>query len=61
MAVYEILHMTPKLRELVASKVPTSVIVEEARKNGMQTLADSARILLTEGRISAAEALRVVA
>lgn len=60
-AIYELLRLTPELRQLITTKVPTSEIMAAARNSGLRTLADSARDLLQDGQISAEEALRVVA
>lgn len=58
-AIYELLRMTPSLRDLVASRVTTHQIHEAALSEGMKPLWKAALLEAVEGNISLAEALRV--
>ncbi|MCP3961074.1 MAG: type II/IV secretion system protein [bacterium] len=58
-AIFELLAVTPALRELVAQKVPTRKIEEAAIAAGMTPLFKAAVLEAVEGTISLEEALRV--
>ena len=59
MAVYELLQMTPALRDLLAQRVPAERLAEQARGEGMIPLTDHALSLARRGRIALAEVYRI--
>jgi len=59
MAVYELLVMTPPLRHLLAQRVPSDSIAEQAVQDGMTPLTQSALKLARSGRIPLSEVYRV--
>ena len=59
MAVYELLVMTPELREMLRPDVSADEVRTQARAQGMVALTENALKLAREGRISLAEVYRV--
>jgi len=59
-AVVEVLRFTPAIAELVASGVSTAGVVECARHDQYQTLADEALRLVRTGITSMTEVFRVI-
>ena len=59
MAVYELLVMTPALREILRPDVAADEVREYARAEGMVALTENALKLARDGRISLAEVYRV--
>ena len=59
--VYEILELTPRLREMIARRSATEELRREAMSQGMQTLSQSVRRLVLEGVTSVQEMRRVIA
>ncbi|WP_097459124.1 GspE/PulE family protein [Mangrovitalea sediminis] len=59
MAVYELLEVTPELRKLIGQDVAADVIEQQAVRDGMTRLTDSALKLARDGHISLAEVYRV--
>lgn len=59
--VYEILELTPTLRELIARRSSTEELRREAMRQGMHTLSQSVRRLVLEGVTSVQEMRRVIA
>ena len=57
--VYEILPVTPAIRDLIHSKASTDKIKETAEAEGMTTLIDNARKLVEEGITSPNEMIRI--
>ncbi|MDE4541668.1 ATPase, T2SS/T4P/T4SS family [Thermoanaerobacterium sp. R66] len=57
--IYEIMMMTPKIRELTNEKAPADVILNEAVSNGMNTLKESAKKLVLLGVTTVDEMLRL--
>lgn len=60
MAVYEIMSITEKLKEMITGKASALEIKTEARKTGMTTLAESALKKVLSGETSFEEVLRVI-
>ena len=58
-AIYELLRLTPTLRDLIADRVATHKIEEAALREGMTPLWKAAVLEAVEGNISLEEALRV--
>ena len=58
-AIFELLRLTPSVRELIASKVATHKIEEAALREGMTPLLKAAVLEAVDGSISLDEALRV--
>ena len=58
-AVYEIMEITPRLREIIAQRAATDVLREAAEEEGMSTLKQSARRLVLEGITSITEIQRL--
>ncbi len=58
-AIFELLRLTPALRDLIASKVATHKIEEAALREGMTPLFKAAVLEAVDGNISLDEALRV--
>ena len=59
--VYEIMELTPALREMIVRRASTEALRREAMRQGMQTLAQSVRRLVLEGVTSVQELRRVIA
>ncbi|MEQ5836287.1 ATPase, T2SS/T4P/T4SS family [Marinobacter sp. NFXS9] len=59
MAVYELLEVTPALRQMIVQGVPAAVIEKQAVRDGMTPLTESALKLARTGQISLAEVYRV--
>ncbi len=59
-AIFELLRMTPRLRNLVTDKVATPTIAQAAEEEGMTPLLRAAILEAVAGTISLDEALRVV-
>ena len=59
MAVYELLVMTPDLRKLLAQRVPADVIAEQALRDGMTPLTESALKVARSRKIPLSEVYRV--
>lgn len=59
MPIYEIMAVTPDIRELINKKSSSDVIAIEAVKNGMKTLRESAKRLVLEGKTTIDEMLRL--
>ncbi|HSH83865.1 MAG TPA: GspE/PulE family protein [Guyparkeria sp.] len=59
MAVYELLVMTPELRQILRPDVSADEVRERARVGGMAALTENALKLAREGRISLSEVYRV--
>lgn len=57
--VYEILEITPYMRNMIAARATTSELREAAIKEGMSTLHNSARRLVLEGQTTIPELLRI--
>lgn len=57
--IYEIMSVTPDIRELINKKSSSDVIGLEATKNGMKTLRESAKKLVLEGKTTIDEMLRL--
>lgn len=57
--IYEIMMMTPKIKELTNEKAPADVILNEAVSNGMNTLKESAKKLVLSGVTTVDEMLRL--
>ncbi|KHO62354.1 type II secretion system protein E [Thermoanaerobacter sp. YS13] len=57
--IYEIMTITSDIRELINSKASSDVIKEQAVKNGMKTLRESAKKLALEGKTTIDEMLRL--
>ena len=57
--VYEIMEITPKLRNLIAKRVPTDELRDAAVKDGMHTLKDSVRRLVLDGTTALTEMQRI--
>ncbi|MEG6565810.1 ATPase, T2SS/T4P/T4SS family [Thermoanaerobacterium saccharolyticum] len=57
--IYEIMMMTPKIKELINEKAPADVILNEAVSNGMNTLKESAKKLVLSGVTTVDEMLRL--
>ncbi|AFK86962.1 MULTISPECIES: GspE/PulE family protein [Thermoanaerobacterium] len=57
--IYEIMMMTPKIKELTNEKAPADVILNEAVSNGMSTLKESAKKLVLSGVTTVDEMLRL--
>jgi len=57
--IYEIMIMTPKIKELTNEKAPADVILNEAVSNGMNTLKESAKKLVLSGVTTVDEMLRL--
>jgi CheY-like chemotaxis protein len=57
---YELLRLTPKLKELIVRKVSEAEIVVAARQEGMQFLLDDARSKIKGGITTVEEVLRVI-
>jgi GSPII_E N-terminal domain./Type II/IV secretion system protein. len=57
--IYEIMMMTPKIKELTNEKAPADTITNEAVSNGMNTLRESARKLVLDGITTIDEMLRL--
>jgi type II secretory ATPase GspE/PulE/Tfp pilus assembly ATPase PilB-like protein len=55
----EVLPVTPEVRRLVQERQPSEQIREQARREGMRTLRQSALEAVRSGRTTAAEAIRV--
>ena len=58
MALFEILVMDDKLRELVMQQVSTTVIRDAARRRGMRTLRESGLLAIYEGQTTIDEVVR---
>ncbi|WP_231734042.1 GspE/PulE family protein [Calycomorphotria hydatis] len=58
--VYEFLHMSDRMRDLIRDKSSINSIRAEARKNGMHTMREEALQLVVRGITSVDELLRVV-
>ncbi|WP_241546813.1 hypothetical protein [Thiohalobacter thiocyanaticus] len=59
MAVYELLVMTPELRDILRPDVSADEVRERARAGGMVALTENALKLAREHRISLSEVYRV--
>ena len=59
MPIFEILHMTEKLQEMIVSHASTAEIRAEAKKNGMRTLEESGYLKVNQGLTSLEEVLRI--
>lgn len=59
LGVYEILEITPEIRDLIASKASSGQILEKAKEQGMIAMLDDALIKATQGKTSLEEILRV--
>jgi len=57
--IYEILTVTSNIRELINAKASSDVIKEQAVKNGMKTLRESAKKFVLEGKTTIDEMLRL--
>ena len=57
---YELLRLTPKLKELIIRKVSEAELVKAAEQEGTQSLLDDARGKVKEGITTVEEVLRVV-
>lgn len=55
----EVLPVTAAIRELIQDRAPADRIKDEARREGMQTLYDSAVQAVRDGRTTLAEAMRI--
>ena len=58
MAIFEIMPMTDNLRDTVVSRISTTVIRAEARKEGMRSLRDSGLMAIYEGQTTIDEVVR---
>ena len=58
MALFEILVMDDKIRELVMQQVSTTVIRDAARRRGMRTLRESGLLAIYEGQTTIDEVVR---
>ena len=58
MALFEILVMDDKIRELVMQQVSTTVIRDAARRRGMRTLRESGLLAIYEGQSTIDEVVR---
>ena len=58
MALFEILIMDDKIRELVMQQVSTTVIRDAARRRGMRTLRESGLLSIYEGQTTIDEVVR---
>lgn len=58
-AIFEVLRLDGELRRLVAQRASAAALFDEARKQGMRSLLDSALALAAAGEIEIDEALRV--
>ena len=59
--VYEIMELTPTLREMIVRRSSTEALRREAIGQGMQTLSQNVRRLVLEGVTSVQEMRRVIA
>jgi type IV pilus assembly protein PilB len=57
---YELLQLTPRLKELIVRKASEAEIIKAARQEGMQFLLDDARSKVKEGITTVEDVLRVV-
>jgi len=57
--VYEILEVSHRVRDLIASRAPTAEIRDAAVEEGMSTLHSSARRLVLEGETTISEMMRI--
>ena len=57
-AIFEVLHMTPELEEIIASSPTTQKIVQEAKRQGMITLRQDGVLKALDGLVSMEEILR---
>ena len=58
MALFEILVMDDKIRELVMQQVSTTIIRDAARRRGMRTLRESGLLAIYEGQTTIDEVVR---
>jgi type IV pilus assembly protein PilB len=58
MPIFEILHMTEKIQEMIIHRAPTSDVRAEARKNGMKTIEESGYDKINAGTTSIEEVMR---
>ena len=57
--VYEIMEITPRLRTMIARRVPAGELRDTAIEEGMETLSASVRRLVLEGTTSISEMQRI--
>jgi len=58
--VYEIMEITPAIKELITSKQPVSMLNNAAKKEGMKTIKECCIELLVDGTTSIEDVIRVV-
>lgn len=59
-ALFEVLPITPAIRQLIAGDISVDALEKEARKNGMRTLFENGCQAVEEGLTSFAEVIRVL-
>ena len=60
LGIFEVLPVTEKIKELIVQKAPTSIIADEARKEGMRTMTEDGFVKAAKGITSIEEVLRVI-
>jgi len=60
-ALYEVMPVTPEIRDLILRNAPTGEIRELARQQGMQTLRETGLMTVIEGVTTVEEVVRVTA
>ncbi len=58
---FEVMPVTPAIRDLILDRAPTSVILTQARTDGMLTLREDALMKLKKGLTTAEEVLKETA
>lgn len=61
MGIYEVMYITPLLRQLITDNTPSQEIFREALAHGMRPMIDDARAKILSGQTSPDEVLRVLA
>lgn len=59
LGIYEILEITPEIRDLIANKASSGQILAKAKEQGMIAMLDDALVKATQGKTSLEEILRV--
>jgi len=60
LGIFEVLSVTEKIKELIVQKSSTSIIAEEAKKDGMRTMIEDGFVKAAKGLTSIEEVLRVI-
>lgn len=58
LGIYEVLEVTPEIRELIAQRAPSAEILVKAKEQGMISIMDDALIKAVQGKTSLEEILR---